>query len=535
MKKLFSILLCVSLMLSVFATAVSASDEVLTSVFFASDAQFYPNYTGTDGYGSSTIESCTPVVDTLVGLAKEDGHEIETFVFGGDYTQNQGGLDPYDEKNQEIFGVPTTPGDARTFPWHYGNNPKYTIAEFKETIKSYYNVSDDNMLFAQGNHEPDITDEENYGLAPGGAYEFDEYIVYIINEQDFAGPRPRTENLSTATNIAPDKNGNPSITQITNPEAVVTKTANELKSYLDNMIAKGDDRPVFIASHQPLYSERFKDYNCYAYLVADVLNEAGKKLDIIYFFGHTHQAVDQIGGGLSYVAKGETLKVANNTSVNTSLSNYTLTDADYKLYTLNFAYMNFGHLARYSGTNANILSSTVVDITPTELILTRYRAKNSYANDAEKVLATETITRINPKKETTVIDGNGETKYVSNNEVYDIPEDTIYTNGTIITRSGGKVTMNGLELTGDISFNDEGKISPIPDYYVKIADGTNNTFLYIVNADTYGEHTFSVKNTTSGKTEGVKLEIPSIYSGNVMLRLDIKDVPSDANLGLVMG
>ncbi len=131
------------------------------------------------------------------------------------------------------------------------------------------------------------------------------------------------------------------------------------------------------------------------------------------------------------------------------------------------------------------------------------------------------------------INGNGETKTLEIGEVYDIPNGTIYKNGTIVTNSG-KVTMNGLTLTGSINFNDEGKISPAKNYYVKIADGTNNTFLYIVNADTYGEHTFYVKNTTSGKTEGVKLEIPSIYSGNVMLRLDIKDVPSDANLGLVM-
>ncbi len=132
-----------------------------------------------------------------------------------------------------------------------------------------------------------------------------------------------------------------------------------------------------------------------------------------------------------------------------------------------------------------------------------------------------------------VIDGNGETKNLAKGEVYDIPNGTIYKNGTIVTNSG-KVTMNGLTLTGSIDFDDNGKISPAKDCSVKIVDGTTNTFLYMENADVYSEYSLSIINHTSGRIDDVKFEIPSIYSGNVMLRLDIKDVPSDADLGLVM-
>ncbi len=536
MKKLVSFLLCAVITVSAFSTVAFASDEVLTSVFFASDAQFYPSFTRR-GYGDDTINDCIPVVDTLVGLADKYNHDIETFVFGGDYTQNQSGLDANDTKNQEIFGVPTTPGNSSTFPWHYGNDPKYSIADIKSTVNKYYTTSDANILFGQGNHEPDITEENTYGLTPCGAYEFDEYIVYMINDQDLAGPRPRTEK--DPASIALNSKGEETITPIADPEATVTKTVNDLKAYLDKMIANGDDRPVFIASHQPLYSERVKDYNCYAYLVADVVNEAAKKLDIVFFFGHTHQAVDKIGGGLSYVAKGDVLKVSNNTAITAETSSsYTLSDSDYEEYTLNFTYMNFGHLARYDGSanvNDDILSSTVIDITSDKLILTRYRARaeGMYTSDLGEIISIKEIPRINPKKAGTVIDGNGETKTLTDGEVYDIPKGTTYKNGTI-DATLGKIILNGLTITGTVIFNENGKISAKRAKPVKIVDGTTNTFLVKDGfAGTPDHYSVKIKNNTTNNSEVIPFNFKPIYSGEIQFRLDITNVPSTADLTVV--
>ncbi len=522
MKKLVSIFLCAVLMLSAFGTVAFASDEVITSVFFASDAQFYKSYTQT-AYGSA-IENCIPVVDTLVKLAKDNGHEIETFVFGGDYTQNEVSVETYDPNWKELFG--------ETRQWHYGNNPKYTLAGIKDAIANYYSVSDANQIYLQGNHEPDISNENDYGLTLGGAYEYDDYIVYVINDQDLAGPRPRCDN---ETAIAEDDNGQLTITKITDPEAVVTATANALKGYLDGLIAKGDNRPVFIASHQPLYSERVKDYNCHADIIADVVNEAAKKLDIIYFFGHTHQSVDNIGGALSYVGKGETLKITHNNEITgfTDPKTYTLTDSDYKEITLNFTYMNFGHLARYSGTNGNVLSSTVIDITKDKLILTRYRARAEYTDELAKVISTYEIDRINPAE--TVIDGNGETKTLTSGENYEIPSGTVYKNGTI-DATDGTVTMKGLTLSGKIDFDENGKISVAKGEKVKIVNGTNNTFLQKDTITEYtNSYTITVKNNSTNKSTDVTFNFDPIYSGDVMFRLDIENVPEAADLTVLYG
>lgn len=529
MKKVLSILLCLTTLLSMSVMASSGADEVITSVFFASDAQFYQSYTRTL-FGNNTITSCQPVVERLVSLAQEGGHNIETFVFGGDYTQNEASLDMTDEKNQEIFGV--------NRDWHYGNDPKYTLAYIKETVNDYYTVSDSNMIFLQGNHEPDITKDNNYGLTPMGAYEYDDYIVYVINDQDAAGPRPRCEDPSTQS-VAQDANGNYTITQITDPNAVVTATANTLRTYLNGLIEKGDTRPVFIASHQPFYSEREKDSNGEIYLIFDVVNEAAKDLDIIFFFGHTHQKVDNIGGGLSYVEKGDTLYVCDNTLEADEIDLTVDNTATYREETLNFTYMNFGHLARYYGTSNEVLSSTVIDITKDKLILTRYRGKDEDTAAADCVLATYEINRINPAETipatiTGTVDANGEEKILGNNETVTISNSGVLTNG-IIDATLGSVNIKGLTVTGRITFNSEGKITAASGDVIKISQPVgnlyNNTFLLSDSVTTSdNSYTVSVKNNTSNNSKDVTFNFDSIYDGNVMFRLNITDVPENADL-----
>lgn len=527
MKKLVSFILCAAMLLCVPVMASNTqsnnlspkkTDDVITSVFFASDAQFYQSFTR-QLFGNNTLTSCQPVVARLISLAKEGGHDIETFVFGGDYTQNESSLDMTDEKNKEIFGS--------TRGWHYGNNPKYTLAYIKETINNYFSPGSDNIIFLQGNHEPDITDDKDYGLSPMGAYEFDDYIVYVLNDQDAAGPRPRCQDISSEIAIDSDTNL-PTVSKIENPTELVAANAKTLNTYLKNLIKSGDTRPVFIASHQPLYSERYSDYNGNAKLIFDAINGPAEELDIIFFFGHTHQKVDNIGGGLSYVAKGDTLKVCNNPNLGSS---DTLT---YYNGQLNFTYMNFGHLARYSGTN-EVLSSTVIDITKDNLILTRYRGKDESTAAKDCVLATYTIPRVNPaetipSKITGTVDANGETKVLSVGENVTISKDGVLKNATI-DATNGFVDFGGLILTGKINFNQNGKISVNKGNTIKIVDGTTNTFLQKKTLTTDNDsYTMTITNYQSGLSDEITFNFDPIYEGDVMFRAIITNVPEDATL-----
>lgn len=527
MKRLIGLVLCLAMLLSFVgvsaASQASGDDEVISSVFFASDPQFYQSYTR-NLFGAASITSCQSVVKRAIALASEGGHDIDAFVFGGDYTQNESSLDKKDPKNIEIFGDLNSSGN---FPWHYGNDPKYTLAYINEILKSYYPETSDNAIYIQGNHDPDITDEKTFGLAPMGAYEYDDFIVYVINDADLAGPRPRCEDMGAE--IAYDRTtGIPTISLIENPTAVVTKNANKLKAYLNTLIAKGDTRPVFIASHQPLYSERYSDYNGNAKLIFDVVNEAAKKLDIVFFFGHTHQKVDNIGGGLSYVARGEKLKVCNDPTLSSS---DTLT---YSEETLNFTYMNFGHLARYSGTNAT-LSSTVIDITADKLIITRYRLKNETTLAKNCVLSSYEISRKTPKSAipstiTTTVDAKGATKTLADGETLIIKSGGVLKNATI-NASKGTFKIGDMTLSGIATFNENGKLTVKKGDLLKISNATDNTFL-LKDTISSGDNSYSVKlfNKTSSLSENVTFEFDPIYSGDVMFRLDVSNVPTAADL-----
>ena len=356
MKKLVAFLLSLSMASSM--TFVSyAEDEVLSSVFFTSDYQFWANRTP-GLFGDSTITSCQPVVDKLANNAYNIGYDIETLVFGGDFTQNDSLRDKNNAKDTEIFG--------ENLQYHYGNNPNYSMSEIEQAFGKYYPEA--GYIYVQGNHEPDVNTPFGAGLSPTGAYEFDDYVVYVLNDQDYVGPRPRATDISSRTDIVPG-----TISTIADPETVVIDVANNLRAYLERLEANDDPRPVFICSHQPLHLAD-GDYNGKAHYIFEVVNKMAEKLDIVYFHAHTHSGSDEIGGGISYIAEGETMKVCNDT----------LGADGYESVKTNFPYMNYGYLGNYKGVN-EVLSATVGEIERDVITLKKYDVNGNILLTVEKI------------------------------------------------------------------------------------------------------------------------------------------------------
>lgn len=212
------------------------------------------------------------------------------------------------------------------------------ILAIKNVIDQY--VSGD-MVFTQGNHDKAGTD----GLSPSGNCDPSNgaYGVFNINEDDYA--------------VAGGY------------ESTVEKTAENLAAYLNEKLAAGFDKPIFITSHLPLhYNMRtFNDGDAmYARYLFDVLNEAAEKgLNIIYLFGHNHSNGwdDYLGGSSVFLTKGDQILVCHTTQ------------ETFRKKTLNFTYMNAGYMGYYGkvtqGSDTALTMTTFV-ITDTEVTITRY-------------------------------------------------------------------------------------------------------------------------------------------------------------------
>ncbi len=318
-------------------------NEGVTSVFFASDYQFFKSLTP-QLFGNPSISSCKPIMDYLAKRAYDDCHNVRLAVIGGDYTQNDGKRNPADPTDRHIFG--------ENVKYHYGNDPTESIKEIKGSLDKYF--QDIRYIFVQGNHDPDIGAVGSCELAKSGAYDMGEFFIYVLNDQDFVGPRPRVDYEKNAPYIIPG-----AIKKIDDPKETVKLEAERLKAFLAGLIDTADRRPIFICSHQPLHYSN-ANYNGNAHYIFDAISTAAAKLDIIFFFGHTHKECDDIGGSLSYIPKGGVIKLCDDTA-----------DSPYRQEALSFTYMNYGFISVYRGAE-NALSASTVDIAPTELIIRRY-------------------------------------------------------------------------------------------------------------------------------------------------------------------
>ena len=319
------LMLCMGTVMPVFA------DTPITKVFAATD---YQAKTG-DAEGEEILGA---IIDAMIN----DGHtSVDGALYGGDYDYNM-------------------PSDT-----------SHGIISIKNVFNSKWpSLSEDNMVFIKGNHDPASTP----GITPSGANDAENYGVFVINESDYMW--------------------------YNNDKGTVEKTANNLKNYLDDKLVEGYSKPIFVVSHLPLhYSMRTRNDGDtqYANLLFDVLNEAGADgLNIIFLFGHDHSNGwdDYLGGSCIYLAKGDSINIAQSSRT------------EWKAETLNFTYMNPGYTGYYNVVNSgaeDTLTSTMFTIYENRVEINRYSAsgkynlksegvRNSYKNESGYDLDTRVVT-----------------------------------------------------------------------------------------------------------------------------------------------
>ena len=310
--------------------------------------------------------------ENLVALAEDMPEELAdnrsiTVIAGSDF-QNSGGHEAGAQVVTNILTQMQTAGytvaDGFLFCGDYSidyNQAEAGITALKNAVKGTYStLTDDRMVFVQGNHD----EAGASGMATSGAHDADKYGVYVINEDDYMWRN--------------------------SDEATIRSTANNLDAYLDAKAETAYSNPIFVVSHLPLhYSMRTKNDGdgMYANYIFDVLNEAGASgLNIIFLYGHDHSNGwdDYLGGSAVYLAKGDKINIAQ------------ASQTVFKAETLNFTYLNAGFTGYYENRNTGVdttLTMTVFRIEDNTVTVKRYSASgvhnlkskgvtNSYKNES---------------------------------------------------------------------------------------------------------------------------------------------------------
>lgn len=301
---------------------VAAQANGVTTVIAGSDFQ---NKSG-DGSEKVVVQN---IIQSMIdgGITSVDG-----FLFAGDYW------------------IDMIPNKDDTAMLEHVNSLRDAVKE------KYTNLTYDNMVCIQGNHDQVTPDPNENGLSKSGAHDTNAYGVYVINEDDYMWASNASHSSTSYSGMS--------------AEAIVKQTAANLKTYLDAKTAEKYDKPIFVVSHLPLhYSMRTKnDGDCmYANLIFDVLNTAGNNgLNIIFMYGHDHSNGwdDYLGGSCVYLAKGSSINIAQSSRTN------------FKTETLKFTYMNAGFTGYYENWNSadNTLTMTVFQIYGDRVEVSRYSA-----------------------------------------------------------------------------------------------------------------------------------------------------------------
>ncbi len=229
-------------------------------------------------------------------------------------------------------------GDYNTSGYDTNSSMK-GLKEANSIIKEVFPNS--GSLFIQGNHD----DAGNIYLTKTGGYEATNYVIYVVNEDDFPWKSAKKSKVSAI--------------------------ANNLDKYLSNLVDLNIRKPVFFITHLPLHYSSRGD-NEYAYLLVDALNKYGDKLDIFVMFGHNHSSKydDCLGGAVNYIEKGAKMKhFASKGTTST---------------TIKFTYLNAGYIGLAKNTNGlvscsgtkvtstNVLTMTMFKIENTDILIERY-------------------------------------------------------------------------------------------------------------------------------------------------------------------
>ena len=318
MKKVSIVSRLFALLLALVLVVGLAPTIKLTEVFAAEEDPIVV-IAGSDFQNEDGDSAGATQVKELLNAIKADGYsKADGFLFAGDYNY---------------------PSVTSTSLSISGKNA------LQKAVQSVYGKNMDEV-YIQGNHDPDSL-VTNGTLAPSGNNDTDNYGVFVINEKDYdwGGDDPvATEEISY-----------------------------ELSDYLDEKVAEGYTKPIFVISHIPLhYSMRtYIDDDgdaTYAYLLFDELNEAGAAgLNIIFLFGHDHSNGwdDYLGGSAVYLAKGDKINICQGNQ------------KKFEVEVLNFTYMNAGYVGYYKSDNSGSerdLTMTVFEITGDKVVIKRYTA-----------------------------------------------------------------------------------------------------------------------------------------------------------------
>lgn len=314
--------ICLLLVVVLFVPLLTAcgTEQPLTTVFAASDFQPYKGSNDNPEQGQLYMK-------TIISQMQKDGYDIESALLCGDYSKT---ANTWTNINPEL------------------NNSG--VAAIADVLETELGVSHENTIYVQGNHDPATTE----GLDPFGANDTEHYGVFVIHEDNYqwkqgSGTKSGNENTDAAE--------------------LAAATAAELESYLSTKADEKYEKPIFICSHIPLHYS-YRTFisasldNIYAKLIFDVLNEYGKKLNIIFLFGHNHSDThdDYLGGSAVYLPAGDTILIDDGGDTR-SFSEYTLT----------FTYLNAGYLGYYDGKcSGSGISSTVFEIYSDRVEVARY-------------------------------------------------------------------------------------------------------------------------------------------------------------------
>ena len=310
-------------------TEQQAEEEAgpLAAVFFASDYQ-----------PEAGFDTPADTLRALLRAAKADGKTIDRLVICGDYT------------NDRVLH-------------DYQLSPDESIEEIRGIAKEEFpGMNDDDMIFVQGNHDR-LTEQ----ITESGLHDEGDYLIYVLNtEEDFPWKQGKKSGCL----------------------AKVTKSSEAMKECLDDLIRKGETRPVIIAGHVPLHftartsSKHSTGDNLYSSLIFNVVNEAAGSLDIVYMYGHNHSK-----GWDCYMGGSSVFKTAGDTILIPSFNEYKIDTDTYSEETLRFTYLNAGYTGYYMNCAASqydegdpdkyaaadmTLTGTVLQIYKDRMVITRY-------------------------------------------------------------------------------------------------------------------------------------------------------------------